>query len=60
MLTFPPILEKYEDDLINRDVADHGLLLWQRKQFTLTSKDRPDKLTKAIKKGDEERFRNFC
>ena len=54
-----PILEEYEEDLINRDVADQELLLWQRKWLAVASKDRPDTLAKAITKYDEERFPNL-
>ena len=46
-----PIFEEYEEDLINRDVVDQELLLWQHKW--------PDTLAKAIKKCDEERFPNL-
>ena len=44
-----PILEEYEEDLINRDVADQELLLWQRKWLAVASKDWPDTLAKATK-----------
>ena len=54
-----PILEEYEEDLINRDVVDQELLLWQHKWLAVVSKDRPDTLAKAIKKCDEERFPNL-
>ena len=58
-----PILEEYGEDLINRDVVDQELLLWQHKWLAVASKDRPDTLAKAITKCDEERFPNlkhFC
>ena len=54
-----PILDEYEEDLINRDDVDEELLLWQRKWLAVASKDRPDTLAKAIKKCDEERFPNL-
>ena len=54
-----PILEEYEEDLINRDVVDQELLLWLRKWLAVASKDRPDILVKEIKKCDEERFLNL-
>ena len=54
-----PILEEYEEDLINRDVVGQELLLWQRKWLVVASKDRPDTLAKAITKCDEERFSNL-
>ena len=54
-----PILEEYEEDLINRDVVGQELLLWQRKWLVVASKDRPDTLAKAITKCDEERFPNL-
>ena len=41
MLTFPPILEEYQEDLMNRDV-DQELLLWHGKWLALASKDRPE------------------
>ena len=53
-----PILEEYEQDLISRDVVDQDLLLWQRKWLTVASKDRPDRLAKAIRKFIEESFLN--
>ena len=53
-----PILEEYGEDLINRDVVDQELLLWQRKWLTVAPKDRPDTLGKAITKCDEKRFPN--
>ena len=49
-----PILEEYGEDLINRDVVDQELLLWQRKWLAVASKDRPDTLAKAIMKSDEK------
>ena len=52
------ILEEYED-LIDIDVVDQELLLWQRKWLAVAFKDRPDTLAKAIKKCDEERFPNL-
>ena len=54
-----PILEEYEEDLINRDVVDQELLLWQRKWLAVASKDWPDTLAKAIVKCDEDRFPNL-
>ena len=51
-----PILEEYEEDLMNRDVMDQELLLWQHKWLAVASKDRPDTLAKAVDKCDEERF----
>ena len=54
-----PILEEYEEDLINRDVVDQELLLWQRKWLAVASKDRPDTWAKAITKCDEERLPNL-
>ena len=54
-----PILEEHEEDLINRDVVDQELLLWQRKWLVVVSKDWPDTLVKAIKKCDEENFPNL-
>ena len=54
-----PILEEYGEDLINRDVVDQELLLWQRKWLAVASKDRPDTWAKAITKCDEERFPNL-
>ena len=53
------ILEEYEEDLIDIDVVDQELLLWQRKWLAVAFKDRPDTLAKAIKKCDEERFPNL-
>ena len=54
-----PILEEYEEDLMNRDVMDQELLLWQHKWLALASKDRSDTLAKAVDKCDEERFPNL-
>ena len=54
-----PILEEYEEDLINRDVVDQELLLWKRKWLAIPSKDRPDTLAKAITKYDKERLPNL-
>ena len=34
-----PILEEYEEDLINRDAVDQELLLWQRKWLAVASRD---------------------
>ena len=45
--------------MINRDVVDQELLLWQRKWLAVASKDRPDTLAKAITKCDEKRFPNL-
>ena len=54
-----PILKEREKDLINRDVVDQELLLWQHKELAVAFKDRPDTLTKVVKKCDEERFLNL-
>ena len=54
-----PILEEYEEDLINRDIVDQEFLLWQRKWLAVASKDQPDAFAKAIKKCDEEGFSNL-
>ena len=54
-----PILEEYEEDLVNRDVVDQELLHWQRKWLAVASKDWPDILAKAITKCDAERFLNL-
>ena len=54
-----PILEEYEEDLINKDVVDQELLLWKRKWLAIPSKDWPDILANAITKYDEERFPNL-
>ena len=54
-----PTLEEYEEDLINRDVVDQKLLLWQRKLLAVASKDWPDTLAKAIVKCDKDRFPNL-
>ena len=50
---------KNEGDLIKRDVVDQEHLLWRRKWLAVASKDWPDKLAKAIKKCDAERFPNL-
>ena len=54
-----PILEKYGEDLINRNVVDQELLLWQLKWLAVASKDRPDTLAKSLTKCDEKRFPNL-
>ena len=46
------ISEKYEEDLINRDIVDQELLLWQLKWLAVASKYRLDTLAKATKKCD--------
>ena len=46
------ILEEYVEDLINRDVVDQELLLWQLKWLAVASKYRLDTLAKATKKCD--------
>ena len=43
-----PILEEYGEDLINKDVVDQEVLLWQRKWLAV-----------AITKCDEKRFPNL-
>ena len=50
---------KNEEDLIKRDVVDQEHLLWRRKWLAVASKDWPDKLAKAVKKCDAERFPNL-
>ena len=54
-----PILEECEENLINRDIVDQELLLWQRKWLAVASKNRPDALAKAVTTCDEERFHNL-
>ena len=43
-----PILEEYGEDLINKDVVDQEVLLWQRKWLAV-----------AVTKCDEKRFPNL-
>ena len=50
---------EYGEDLINRDVVDQELLLWQLKWLAVASKNRPDTLAKAITKCDGKRFPNL-
>ena len=45
--------------MINKNVADQELLLWQRNWLAVASKDQPDILAKAITKCDEKRFPNL-
>ena len=45
--------------MINRDVVDQELLLWQRNSMSVDSKDWTDTFAKANTKCDEKRFPNL-